>query len=731
MPAASPRLRRGLLAFVFTFLLALIAVPATAGAYVNWSSGYGLGRASLDGSNPNRSFVPAGNVQSIARDGDYLYYVTGNSERGISRVNVDGTNAIPDFIPLATPWLSGIAVDDQHIYWTNAETGNIGRANIDGSGVDHTFITGGTFPFDVTVDDNYVYWSNYGTTTIGRAGLDGTGVNQSFINSGLYTTGVAVNGTHILWGRIDQSSIGRASLDGTGIDYGFIQTQAGGVQALAVDAGHVYWTKSNAMKIGRADLDGTGVNHDFIAADSNPGGIVVGPDTEPPNLSIDSGPNGPTGDTTPTFGFTAGADATSVSCSVDTGSASFGPCSGPASHTPSAPLAQGSYTFRVRAADSLSNEITKTRSFVVETLPPDTTIDSGPTGLTNDRNPSFGFSSSEAGSTFECRLDGGDWESCSSEARYELLDDGNHTFAARAIDPAGNTDPTPATRSFTVDTVLAEMSIDSGPPELTNQAVATFTFSSPEADATFECALNSFDFAPCSSPVSYNDLGDSSFRFLVRAIDAAGNFDPDHAWGYEFTVDRTAPGVVIDLGPSGPTPDSTPTFGFQVDEDDRVECSIDKGTPAFGPCSGPDTHTPSAALAAGSYTFRVRAWDEAGNNTTRTRAFSVAAPVTGTNCDAEAMVLATAQVKASEAEAARSLAAEKAKKAKAAVKKAKARLKRAEGAAEKKKAEAGLKKAKQKSKAAEENLRKADEFLDNADIDVEMAQAALTACRSA
>jgi hypothetical protein len=41
----------------------------------------------------------------------------------------------------------------------------------------------------------YVYWANYGTgTTIGRANLDGTGANQSFITAANVPTGVAVDG---------------------------------------------------------------------------------------------------------------------------------------------------------------------------------------------------------------------------------------------------------------------------------------------------------------------------------------------------------------------------------------------------------------------------------------------------------------------------------------------------------------------------------------------------------
>lgn len=74
--------------------------------------------------------------------------------------------------------------------------------------------------------------------------------------------------------------------------------------------------------------------------------------------------------------------------------------------------------------------------------PPETTILSGP--------PIFTFASSEAGSSFQCRLDDSAWEACQSPTAYPALADGPHTFAVRATDAAGNTDPTPATWAFTV-----------------------------------------------------------------------------------------------------------------------------------------------------------------------------------------------------------------------------------------------------------------------------------------
>ena len=64
----------------------------------------------------------------------------------------------------------------------------------------------------------------------------------------------------------------------------------------------------------------------------------------------------------------------------------------------------------------------------------------------------FSFVSTETGSTYECRIDGGAYASCTSTATYTGLVDGYHIFEVRAIDLAGNIDPTPVSRSFYTDT---------------------------------------------------------------------------------------------------------------------------------------------------------------------------------------------------------------------------------------------------------------------------------------
>ncbi|HET8862424.1 MAG TPA: hypothetical protein VFM94_04145 [Solirubrobacterales bacterium] len=62
----------------------------------------------------------------------------------------------------------------------------------------------------------------------------------------------------------------------------------------------------------------------------------------------------------------------------------------------------------------------------------------------------FRFSSNEPGSTFECKLDKRPFAKCRSSKTFKHPSPGRHTLKARAIDPSGNVDPTPAVAHFIV-----------------------------------------------------------------------------------------------------------------------------------------------------------------------------------------------------------------------------------------------------------------------------------------
>jgi hypothetical protein len=84
---------------------------------------------------------------------------------------------------------------------------------------------------------------------------------------------------------------------------------------------------------------------------------------------------------------------------------------------------------------------------VADTIAPNTTITSHPKRQTTKHRVTFAFVSTEVGSTFQCKLDTKPWRACTSPKRYKAAV-GWHKFKVRAIDKAGNVDPTPARFRF-------------------------------------------------------------------------------------------------------------------------------------------------------------------------------------------------------------------------------------------------------------------------------------------
>lgn len=262
---------------------------------------------------------------------------------------------------------------------------------------------------------------------------------------------------------------------------------------------------------------------------------------------IDSGPSGPTNDSTPTFAFSSSPRASGFECKLD--SEPFRACSGPGNSDSLPVLADGSHTFTVRALDSASNAdpTPASRTFTVDTVPPDTAIDSGPTGFTNDASASFGFSSNAPG-RFLCRFDAGYWNPCESPAvwtDYSELLDGPHIFAVQAIDAASNADPTPATRAFTFDSEAPVTTITKGPKrrvKTKRKRVKLRVSFISDARASFECRLDKAAYEPCASPYEVKAKSrphpGKEHTISVRATDPAGNVGESAA--VKFTIIRKA-----------------------------------------------------------------------------------------------------------------------------------------------------------------------------------------------
>ena len=325
-------------------------------------------------------------------------------------------------------------------------------------------------------------------------------------------------------------------------------------------------------------------------------------DTVAPNTTITGGPMGTVASTSAAFTFTSTEPGSTFQCSLD--GAPFGAC--PTTYTG---LGQGPHTFQVRATDPAGNTdpTPATRTWTVDTIAPNTTITAGPNGPTNDTTPQLSFSSPEAGTTFECRVDNAAFTACTSPHTTPALSDGPHTFEVRARDAAGNLDSTPAWRSFTVDTIAPDTTITSAPASPGNDSTPTFTFTSSEAGSTFQCRVDAAAFTNCTSPHTTAALGDGEHTFQVRAIDRAGNVDASPAQ-HTFVIDLSTPDTEITAGPGALTNDPTPTFTFVGGNGATAfQCRVD--TAAFTACTSPFTTPP---LGDGEHTVVIRALNAAG-----------------------------------------------------------------------------------------------------------------------
>ncbi len=344
-------------------------------------------------------------------------------------------------------------------------------------------------------------------------------------------------------------------------------------------------------------------------------------DLTAPNTVIVSAPPSSTNATSATFEFAyEGTESGTVTyqCKLDT-EPDFTACTNPKTY---AGLSEGAHTLLVRAVDAVGNaDTTPARhDWTVDTTAPDTKIVSGPQSITGSPNATFQFAHEGAETspvTYECRLaTETDFTACTSPRTYTGLTDGTYTFLVRAVDAAGNADPTPATLTWTVDTTKPTVTIVSGPTGTTSATSATFDFDSNEATSptgvTYLCKLDTeVDFTVCPDPKTYTGLGEGVHRLEVLAMDAAGNRSETPAVR-TWTVDTTAPDTRIVSGPTGPTSSTSATFEFdEVTPTPGVtfECKLDTEAD-FTPCTSPRTYT---GLAQGEHTLLVRAVDAAGN----------------------------------------------------------------------------------------------------------------------
>jgi hypothetical protein len=265
---------------------------------------------------------------------------------------------------------------------------------------------------------------------------------------------------------------------------------------------------------------------------------------------------------------------------------------------------QGAWKLRLQVD---ATDFVDLAAFTVDTTaPPAPTIDSRPADPNGATSASFMFSDSESGVSFLCQLDGASFAACISPKTYASLAEGQHTFAVKARDAAGN-ESSVTSYTWRVDTTPpAAPTIGTHPADPSNASNAGFSFSG-EPGAGFLCRLDGAAFAACTSPASYSNLSEAQHTFGVKARDAAGN--ESGVTTFTWTVDVTPPGSPsIDSHPPDPSSSTSASFGFSGEAGATFTCQLDAG--GFASCASPITY---AGLTESSHSFQVKARDAAGN----------------------------------------------------------------------------------------------------------------------
>ena len=172
-----------------------------------------------------------------------------------------------------------------------------------------------------------------------------------------------------------------------------------------------------------------------------------------------------------------------------------------------------------------------------------------------------------------------------------------------------------------------QTALTGAPPRMTASTQAVFGFSSPDANAGFECGMDGRGWRPCSAPKVYTDLPEGGHVLEVRARDGTAKVDPTPV-RHEWVVDTVAPTVTL----------TEPAAGAQIPAEGGLAiggkagagagdgASVTVGIWAGNGAEGAPTQTLRSAvvdgrwsvdvvpaLLQGTYTARAEQRDEAGN----------------------------------------------------------------------------------------------------------------------
>jgi hypothetical protein len=243
-----------------------------------------------------------------------------------------------------------------------------------------------------------------------------------------------------------------------------------------------------------------------------------------PVTTVEAAPPALSGSADATFAFTATGAGVRFECSLDGGA--WTRCASPVTYRG---LTNATHGFRVRARDRYDrvDPVPPSAVWTVDTVASDTlALAVLPSAVQPTAMVAF---SAEPGARFQCDVGGAGWAPCESPAAFP----GGQRVAVRAVDDAGNADPTPAV-----------VTLPPAPPaepiaHLTG-ASAAFRFATAGTGPA-QCSLDGAPWAACGATLTLDSLAPGGHRLAVRAALPGGGTADVHA---DWTVALPAPSLV-------------------------------------------------------------------------------------------------------------------------------------------------------------------------------------------
>jgi hypothetical protein len=196
-------------------------------------------KVSMAGGSPEILVVSDSMISSLTTDGINVYWIE-DGLANVFKVQVDGVTRVP--LASGTGPAGPIVVHGDHVYWIERQ-GKIKKVGING-GEPTLIVSGLPFLSSLAVDDTHVYFSEQDSGAIRKVPVDGGA--PTFLGMGLFLSWniLALDEDYVYW--VNQAYVSRVLKEGgTVFDYdGVLNSLVTVPNAIAVDSGAVYWTET-------------------------------------------------------------------------------------------------------------------------------------------------------------------------------------------------------------------------------------------------------------------------------------------------------------------------------------------------------------------------------------------------------------------------------------------------------------------------------------------------------